>query len=84
MARAMAAGKAVDARKVSQFFPRWRSRIAKRETLGWTPMDDKIIGASDLWGGPPGDLFAQRAVEKAEKAAKKKPRSRSGRTVYAR
>jgi len=83
MAKAMAAGKAVDARKVSHFFPRWRTRIAEREALGWTPMDDKIVGASDLWGGPPGDRFAQRAVERAESGRKSKAPSGGRKIVYA-
>jgi hypothetical protein len=83
MAKAMAAGKAVDARKVSHFFPRWRTRIAEREALGWTPMDDKIVGASDLWGGPPGDRFAQRAVERAESGRKSNAPSGGRKIVYA-
>jgi len=82
MARAMAAGKAVDARKVSHFFPRWRTRIRDREVLGWTPMDDKVIGASDLWGGPPGDRFAVQAVERAERVRTKRDGGRARRTTY--
>jgi len=82
MAQAMAAGWEVDARKVSHFFPRWRSRIKAREALGWTPMDDKVIGASDLWGGPAGDRFAVRAVERAEKARTERGGGRARRTTY--
>jgi hypothetical protein len=79
MARAMAAGKAVDARKVSHFFPRWREKILARERLGLTPMEDKIVGASDLWGGLFGDAFATREVERADRDTKKRPR----RAIYA-
>ncbi len=66
MARAMAAGKEVDMRKVSHFFPRWRRRIVAREREGLTPMDNKIVGASDLWGGPAGDVASVRAVKPDE------------------
>jgi len=82
MARAMASGRAVDARKVTHFFPRWRSRIQELEALGRTPMDDKVIGASDLWGGSPGDRFATRAVERAEKARESKGGGRARRITY--
>ena len=78
MARAMAAGKEVDMRKVSHFFPRWRRRIEVREAAKLTPMDDKIVGASDLWGGPAGDIASVRAVKpdelKAVKAMYRKKR----------
>ncbi len=75
MARAIAAGKEVDMRKVSHFFPRWRRRIEVREAAKLTPMDDKIVGASDLWGGPAGDRASLRAVERVDRArAKKKTR----------
>lgn len=72
MALAIVQGLQVDMRKVSHFFPRWRRRIVAREREGLTPMDDKIIGASDLWGGPPGDRASQRAVKAAERKAKKR------------
>ena len=64
MALAIVAGKAVDMRKLTHFFPRWYSRIVARR--GLTPMDDKIVGAAWLWADLDGYEYAKSIVAKAD------------------
>lgn len=62
MARDIAAGRKVSARKVAKFFPRWKTRYDAERAAGRTYRNSKVVGAWYLWGGTEGWREAERAL----------------------
>ena len=68
MAVAISAGRRVDCRKVSQFFPRWERRYRDERRRGHTAKTSAIVGAWELWGGDSARRFALARVRESEGA----------------
>lgn len=68
MAEAISAGRRVDCRKVSQFFPRWERKYRAERRMGHTAKTSAIVGAWELWGGDSARRFALARVRDSGRA----------------